>query len=308
MKEKGFTLVELLAVLVILAIIFVLVFPSVSNILSQSKDTIYQSQINNILSATYDFSLKNINYLPEYNKKRYITLGELKYEGIIDVDIKDPNTNENFPDNLVVSISNVGANYQYSDKNAKLKGNYLYKVEIEQLNDSSIKNLLPTIALENLVQNSDGNYIKILDLNDEIIDVNYVATSYDGKDITNKVKKYILMNDITVNNIDTSSPNIYKIKYSVVDDNGYANTSTLNIIIADSIPPNITLPNNNKISKDITTFDLMLGVTCEDNSNYCDITTTGEIDYGVVGKHVITYTAKDPSGNTTTKERIITIE
>ena len=53
MKNKGFTLVEVLGVIVILAVIFVLVFPSVKNVLSQSKETVYDTQINKIF---YNFS------------------------------------------------------------------------------------------------------------------------------------------------------------------------------------------------------------------------------------------------------------
>lgn len=305
MKEKGFTLVELLGVIVILAVIMLLVFPTVNNILSQSKDTIYQKQINSILSAAYDFSLKNIKYLPEYNQKSYVTLGELKYEGMIDVDIKNPDTNEKFKDNLVISIHNVGASYKYSNSNAKLEGDYLYTLEFDKLNDLS---LLPKITLNGLQQNSDGNYILTLDLNEDFTDINYTAISTDGVNLTNKVKKYITLDDFTVDSLDTSKSNIYKINYTVIDDNGYANTSILSIIIADTIAPAITLPENSTINKDVTTFNLMNGVSCEDNSNYCDIEFSGEIDFGVIGKYIITYTAKDPSGNTSTKKRVITIE
>lgn len=305
MKEKGFTLVELLGVIVILSLVLMLVFPTVNNILSQSKDTIYQKQINSILSAAYDFSLKNIKYLPEYNQKSYVTLGELKYEGMIDVDIKNPYTDEKFKDNLVISIHNVGASYKNSDSSAKLEGDYLYTLEFDKLKDLS---LLPKITLEGLTQNSDGNYILTLDLNEEFTDINCTASSIEDIDLTDKVKKYITLEDSTVDSIDTSKPNIYKINYTVIDDNGYANTTILSIIIADTIAPTITLPENSTINKNVTAFDLMDGVSCEDNSNYCDISTSGKIDYGVIGKYIITYTAKDPSGNTTTKKRVITIE
>lgn len=305
MKESGFTLVELLGVIVILSLILMLVFPTVNNILSQSKDTVYQKQINSILSAAYDFSLKNIKYLPEYNQKSYVTLGELKYEGMIDVDIKNPDTNEKFKDNLVISIYNVGASYKNSDSSAKLEGDYLYTLEFDKLNDLS---LLPKITLDGLTRNSDGNYILTLDLNEDFVNINYTASSIDGIDLTGKVKKYITLDDSTVDNIDTSKPNIYKINYTVIDDNGYASTSILSVIISDTIAPTIILPENSTINKDITDFDLMEGVICEDNSNYCDITTSGKIDYGVIGKYIITYKAKDPSGNTSTKKRVITIE
>lgn len=306
MKKKGFTLVELLAVLIILAIIFVISVPLMTEILDQSKNTLYKKQIDTILDASYDYSLKHINYLPERNKISYITLGELKYEGIVDYDLTDPETNKKFNDDLVISISKVGTGYKNEDIHAKLKGDYLYKVEVDKLSLSNA--LKPIITLDNLTKNSDGNYILTLDLNQEFSNINYSAVSVSGVDLTQRVKKYILLNDIPTDNITTEKSGIYKVYHTVVDDNGYANISVLSLIIADTTIPEIKFPEENKISKDAITFDLMNNVTCNDNSGYCDIEFAGEIDFGVIGKYIITYTAKDPSGNTTTKKRVITIE
>ncbi len=306
MKEKGFTLVELLAVLIILAIIFVISVPLMTEILDQSKNTLYKKQIDTILDASYDYSLKNINYLPEEDNVSYITLGELKYEGLIDYDLTDPETNERFQDELVISINKVGTGYENKDIHAKLNGDYLYKVEVDKLNESKV--LKPIITLDGLTQNSDGNYLLTLDLNQDFTNINYSAVSVNGVDLSDKVKKYTLLNDIPADNIVTTDSAIYKVYYTVVDNNGYANTAILSVIIADITIPSIILPEENKISKDITSLNLLKDVTCEDNSGYCDIEFSGEIDFGVVGKYIITYTAKDPSGNTSTKKRVITIE
>lgn len=306
MKEKGFTLVELLAVLIILTIIFVISVPLMTEILDQSKNTLYKKQIDTILDASYDYSLKNINYLPEEDNVSYITLGELKYEGLIDYDLTDPETNERFQDELVISINKVGTGYENKDIHAKLNGDYLYKVEVDKLNESKV--LKPIITLDGLTQNSDGNYLLTLDLNQDFTNINYSAVSVNGVDLSDKVKKYTLLNDIPADNIVTTDSAIYKVYYTVVDNNGYANTAILSVIIADTTIPSIILPEENKISKDITSFDLLKDVTCEDNSGYCDIEFSGEIDFGVTGKYIITYTAKDPSGNTATKKRVITIE
>ena len=306
MKEKGFTLVELLAVLIILAIIFVISVPLMTEILDQSKNTLYKKQIDTILDGTYDYSLKYINYLPENNNVSYVTLGELKYEGIVDYDLTNPETNERFKDELVISINKVGTGYKNIDIHAKLKGDYLYTVEVDKLDEA--KALKPVITLDGLTKNSDGNYILTLDLNQEFTNIDYSAISVSGVDLTQNVKKYILLNDIPTDNITTTSSGIYKVHYTVVDNNGYANTAILSVIIADTTTPSITLPKENKISKDETNFDLLKNVSCEDNSGYCDIEFSGEIDFGVTGKYIITYTAKDPSGNTATKKRVITIE
>ena len=224
----------------------------------------------------------------------------------VDYDLTDPETNERFKNELVISINKVGTGYKNSDIHAKLKGDYLYIVEVDKLKEA--KNLKPIITLDGLTKNTDGNYILTLDLNQEINNIAYSAISANVVDLTKKVKKYILLNDIPTDNITTTNSDIYKVHYTVVDNNGYANTATLSIIIADTTIPTITLPNTNKIGKDVTNFDLLKNVTCEDNSGYCDIEFSGEIDYGVVGKYIITYTAKDPSGNTSIKKRVITIE
>ena len=311
MKQNGFTLVELLAVIVLLAIISMLIFPSVTNIILQSRETTYTKKINTILNATYDFSLKNINFLPDRGEKQYILLSQLKQYGLLPDNLKNPYTNKNFPDNLVISINNVGSGYKYSNQNSILEGDYLYTVEIENLNNSS-KNLLPTITLTNdlkpLTVNSDGNYIITLDLNEELSNIKYSAHSHDNKDLTNKIIKYITLNDKAVDEIITSKQAIYKINYSVVDENGYSNSIFLNVIVADNTPPTISFPKNTVINKDSINYDLMNQVNCEDNSGFCDIEFSGDIDYGVIGKYIIEYTSKDPSGNTSTKKRVIEIE
>ena len=304
MKNKGFTLVELLGVVVILVVIFLLVFPSVNKILFTSKETVYQTQINKILNAAYDFSLKNTNYLPSRGNKSYITLGELKTEGLIDFNIENPQTKKNFEDNLVISIHNVGANYKYSNLKSKLEGDYLYTIEEEKNNN----NLLPTILLEGLEPNSNGEYKIDLELNDEYNEYNVVATSSNGMDLTDKVVKYILKNNEVEEEIDTTKIGIYKIIYTVVDNNGYSKTLVLNIIIKDTTLPEILNLENTTIGKDIKSFDLLEGIVCQDNSGHCDITTSGIIKFGVADKYIIEYIAKDPSGNTFTKERVITVE
>lgn len=312
MRTKGFTLVELLGVIVILAIILFLVYPTVTSIVSQSKETIYEKQINTILNAAYDFTLKQLSYLPENDNINYITLGQLKYEGVIDVNIQNPHTSKAFPDNLVISIQNVDTNHSSNDL-SMLKGNYLYAVEMDKLNGSS--SLLPQIILslegdKELIKNSDDNYLMTLNLNEDIPKVNVSATHSKTSSIVldNKVIQYKLLNNVAVDEIKTSKPAIYKINYSVVNKDGYATLVILNVIIADTIPPTITFPETTVISKDDTYFDLLKGISCQDNSGFCDIEYTDTIEYGVVKTHTVTYTVKDPSGNTITKKRAITIE
>lgn len=314
MKEKGFTLVELLATMVLLILIFLLIYPAITNILSKSKETLYEKQINTILSASYDYSLQNISLLPKHNKETYITLGNLKVLGLVDVNISDPNSGIKFDDNVVVSIKNVGTNYSYSDKNSKLEGNYLYTVETNLQYD---KNLLPSFEIKRKLDNGsyeaitsdeNGNYIVILDLGD-VFEDEFFSESKNNTNLTDQVSRYITKDNKMENTIETKVPGIYKINYSVVDDQGYSNFVVLNVIVDDRQLPKINFETKDIIlSKDITSYNLLEDVSCEDNSGFCDIDYTGNVDYGVSGKYIIKYTATDPSGNTIEKERIIRIE
>ncbi len=88
----------------------------------------------------------------------------------------------------------------------------------------------------------------------------------------------------------------------------YSSSEVLKITISDTLAPTLTIPTNNTISTTDTTFDIMAGVSCTDNSGKCDVTYTGIINFGVIGTYTLEYKATDSSGNVTTQKRIITVE
>lgn len=308
MKNKGFTLIELLAVLVLLVVIFILIVPGVTNILVNSKKNINQTQINTILKSAYDWSLENSINLPGKDNSIYVTLGILKYNGFIESNLINPETEEPFPDNLVVKITNVGANHKYSNKNSKLEGNYLFTLEIEKLLEEEYNIKKPTIKLNDLVSDSQGNYVTNVSINSTFTNVSYSAESKDKVDLTDKVITYIVYDNNIVSSVDTSKIGIYYIIYTVVDDDGYSTIVTRSIIVSDFTAPTLIIPEQTVIDKSVITYDLFDDVECNDNSSKCDITINGAIDYGNSGKYIIEYVAKDPSGNTTIKKRVIEIE
>lgn len=301
MKNKGFTLVELLAVIVILVVIFILIVPGVNNIINSSKDVTYDFQINKILNASYDWSLKNASKLPDKDETIFITLAHLKKAGLIDSSLINPNTKNEFENDLVISISNVGSNIEYDKEYAKKSGDYLYKIKL----DENIIN--PIITLDNGSIDSAGNYYTNIDLNSNYTLPSYIASS-NNIDIKDKVIVNIFCDGNLVNVIDTSVRNIYKVDYTVVDNEGNSTNIVNNVIVDDTTPPEIILPEETVIEKTTTSFDLMSGVSCIDNSGYCDINYTGELKLGKVGTYVITYTSKDTNSNTSTLKRVIKIK
>ena len=108
MNKKAFTLIELLAVIVVLSLILVIVVPSVSDVITVSKKSSFLTSAKAILrqveydnfgiSLTERISLEDLeltdisrddydlenSYVYKLNQKLYINLiGKGKYEGIV---------------------------------------------------------------------------------------------------------------------------------------------------------------------------------------------------------------------------------
>ena len=102
--NKGFTLVELLAVIIIIVAISTLVTFTVSNIIKDSKGKLDAAQKTIIEDATGMWFMDNLVQMPDTNNSCiYITLGELKDYGSIN-DVRDINTLENLPNSLKIKI------------------------------------------------------------------------------------------------------------------------------------------------------------------------------------------------------------
>lgn len=66
--KKGFTLVELLAVIIILGIIALITFPIVDKSIENSKQAALERTIDSILDAAHDYSIQNkLGYSTEEN-------------------------------------------------------------------------------------------------------------------------------------------------------------------------------------------------------------------------------------------------
>ena len=115
MNKKGFTLVELLGVVAILAMLGLVIVPVISNVLSDNKEKLYDVQINNIKSGASSFVAENIFDINISSGNSVgITLGDLKNLGYIDEDIKDPITRNNFSDDLAITITNQNGVFTYT--------------------------------------------------------------------------------------------------------------------------------------------------------------------------------------------------
>lgn len=105
MNKKGFTLVELLAVIIILSLLALIASTSVTKVVRDSKTDLYNTQIELIKAAAEAWGADNLYKLPEANTCKFMTLYDLKSYGLIDPDITNPKTGELFSDDMIIKIT-----------------------------------------------------------------------------------------------------------------------------------------------------------------------------------------------------------
>jgi len=113
MKNKGFTLAELLAVIVVLGLIAVITIPVVTKTLSDYKIRLCNQQVGNIEEAARMWGSDNLLTLPEEGESKTIYLEELQANGYIGKDIKDPVDSSKTIGNIPITITKEGKKFVY---------------------------------------------------------------------------------------------------------------------------------------------------------------------------------------------------
>lgn len=287
--KKGFTLVELLAVIIILGAIFAITFSLVTDNIRKTEEKAFNFQKEQIIAAAKDMVIKEYVVIPD---KQSITLyvGELKRKGLLPIKMINAKTK--------LTISNE-SNVVISREN----NSYSYDVNIIDLEEESTENNenAPVIRL-------NGNYVEYVEINTEYVEKGGTAYSNTGSPLTLNSPQ-IKLNDNEVDEIVTSQLGTYKLIYSATDDNnGLTTTSIRTVVVRDTIPPVIYFPEDNIVKvSELNGAYVKKGVYAIDNSNIgINVTIVSSLS-NVPGKHVILYTAKDPSGNTTNAKRVITV-
>lgn len=114
MNRKGFTLVELLGVVTILAMLGLIIVPTINKVLKDNKNKLYDVQIKNIENGAKNFVADNIFYIDiPVNSSVGITLGDLKNLGYVDKEIANPINGYPFSDSLLIIITNTTSDFDY---------------------------------------------------------------------------------------------------------------------------------------------------------------------------------------------------
>lgn len=185
MKNKGFTLVELLAILVILGLLATIITPVVQKTLTANKEKVYEIMVDQIKDYTKDYLAKNTSVLPdEEDVASVVKFIDLKRAGLLQINMINPKTG-----NIISNESFIRVIKKYN--------NYVYEVitydlvDVEELEEGA-----PSIELNSYTQDC--------------------STSCELEEINN-VSRQIVYNEEEVGSIDLNKKGLYTVYYSKLE-------------------------------------------------------------------------------------------
>lgn len=283
MKNKAFTLIELLGVIIILGVIALVITPLIDNTIKRSQEKLYKSQMDNLISSVKSWTSDN-KILFTKSSVIIITLQDLKENNYISYEVKNPKTDACLSNTMQFKIEKNGKKYSYSIIDNELKDGF----------DSDCVVTEKSISIYLMGENPYN-----LEINTNYNEPGITALDVNGSNLDSIVT--------SKNNINKSVLGTYQVIYEAEKDGNKA-TKIRNVVVVDTTAPTIIIPNDITISKDATTLNLKEGVRVVDNSGAnIEVNIVGEVVYGVPGTYNIKYVAVDPSGNIATELRMITV-
>lgn len=116
--KKGFTLIEMLGSIVILAIVVAAAFPAVLNMIGSSQKKLDDSMKSYAISACAEYVNDNINDFPKQDSlNKNVDIFTLKQKGYIsDTKINDNKNSEMLDDNITVKYNGQKYTYEYNEE------------------------------------------------------------------------------------------------------------------------------------------------------------------------------------------------
>lgn len=189
MKKRGFTLVEMLGIVVVLGIIATIAIPVIQGSINSNREKMLNVVKKQLIDVSKDWSAKNVSSLPEENGESVsVTLKDLKESGLLRIDVGNPKTSKVLSNESFITIT-------------KRDNNFVYEVTLYDLVDADqVEEGAPTITL-------NGSQVVNLSIGDV-----YTESGTLEPDVSIQIIK----NGKEVSTIDTSAPCTYSIYYSLV--------------------------------------------------------------------------------------------
>ena len=116
MEKKAFTLVELIAVVAILGLIALVVYPAVGSVIRNAREETYNDQVSVVINAAKNWSINNATKLSDDGSIYSLSVDTLLEEGYITNDeVKDPrDSSKNLEGTVEIKYNNDTKSYDYT--------------------------------------------------------------------------------------------------------------------------------------------------------------------------------------------------
>ena len=251
-SKKGFTLVELLGVLVVLGLISVIIVPKVIDSITTSKESAYQTQVETIENAAKKYGISNDLLYPKEGEKKYIAVKDLIAVGeLSDKEIINPKTGNKMNWYVLVEYNSGYQQYEYT--------------YVEEIDENMLGAMGPTYEVKDptkwttsknvtiIYPKGNGKYEYEYKILAGTVDIN--GQEYKGE--TDWIATTELRKNITFK---TNGSLIARVK----NKDEYVNGSTLNVGYIDNTAPSAALGYDKNT---LTTNKIDLVATCTDNES-----------------------------------------
>ncbi len=116
--KKGFTLVELLVVIIILGLLGLVVYPSIIRIINDSRKSAYDAQVKIVIKAAKQWGVEHSSELPDSGSTKCLRIKEDLVNGgyISNDEVKNPQDNKTLSGAIEISYSSNQYVYEYKEE------------------------------------------------------------------------------------------------------------------------------------------------------------------------------------------------